>query len=148
MKHAVGQGQGAHLHRPGLPAGPPPRARATIGHPSQCSGGQQAGRQERGLGDPLRGAQRELAGRPPTRQKRSGDSDTVTFLLIQRRQDAVVPADLEVDLLLHTLRDGPLRDDDAHAGLYGAQHAAVAVEHASGCGHHRVAVLVVILLHR
>lgn len=69
-----------------------------------------------------------------------------TFLLVQRGQDAVVAAHLEVDLLLHALWDGALRDDDADARLDGAQDAAVAVEDAAGGGHHRVALVLVVVL--
>ena len=43
-------------------------------------------------------------------------------------------------------RSGALRDDDAHARLYGAQHAAVTVEHAARRGDHRVAFIIVIVL--
>lgn len=71
-----------------------------------------------------------------------------TFLLVQGRQDAVVPAHLEVDLLLHALGNGTLRDDDADASLDGAQDAAVAVEDAAGGGHHCVALVLVVVLKR
>lgn len=69
-----------------------------------------------------------------------------TFLLVQWRQDAVVPADLEVDLLLHSLRDGTLWDYDADSGLDGAQHASVGVEDASCCCHHRVALVFILVV--
>ena len=69
-----------------------------------------------------------------------------TFLLVQRRQDAVVAAHLEVDLLLHAVGDGALGDDDADARLDGAQHATVAVEDAAGRGDHRVAFVLVLVL--
>lgn len=69
-----------------------------------------------------------------------------TFLLVQGGQDAVVAAHLEVDLLLHALGDGALWDDDADARLYGAQDAAVAVEDATGGGHHRVTLVFVVVL--
>ena len=37
-----------------------------------------------------------------------------TFLLVEWREDTVVLADLEVDLLLNPVRDRPLRNDDTH----------------------------------
>lgn len=69
-----------------------------------------------------------------------------TFLLVQWRQDAIVSADLEVDLLLHSFWDGALRDDDAHSGLDGAQDASVGVEDASRRRHHRVAFVFILVV--
>lgn len=69
-----------------------------------------------------------------------------TFLLVQWRQDAVVPADLEVDLLLHSFWDGTLRDYDADSGLDGAQDASVGVEDASCRSHHRVAFIFILVV--
>ena len=70
-----------------------------------------------------------------------------TLLFVQRRQDAVVAADLEVDLLFHPLGNGSLGDDDADTGLNGAQHPTIAVKHAAGSSHHCVTVFVFIFLH-
>lgn len=69
-----------------------------------------------------------------------------TFLLVQWRQDAVVSADLEVDLLLHSFWDGTLRDDDADPRLDGAQDASVGVEDTSRCRHHRVAFVFILVV--
>lgn len=69
-----------------------------------------------------------------------------TFLLVQRGQDAVVPAHLEVNLLLHTLGDGALGNDDADARLNGAQDASVAVEDPPSSGHHSVPFVFVVVL--
>lgn len=88
-----------------------------------------------------------LPGQGGAAERGHGAEKPVTFLLVEGRQDAVVAADLEVDLLFHALGDGSLGDDDADARLDGAQHSAVAAEHAPGRGHHRVAVLVIVLLH-
>ena len=70
----------------------------------------------------------------------------LTFLLVQGGQDAVVPADFEVDLLFYALGDGPLWDDDADTRLDGAQHPAIAVEDPPGRGHHRVTFILIIIL--
>lgn len=69
-----------------------------------------------------------------------------TFLLIEGGQDVVVAAHLKVNLLLHALGDGALRDDDADARLDGAQDSSVAVEDAPGGGYHRVAFILVIIV--
>lgn len=69
-----------------------------------------------------------------------------TFLLVQWRQDAVVSADLEVDLLLHSFWDGTLRDDDADPGLDGAQDASVGVEDTARRGHHCVAFVLILVV--
>lgn len=71
---------------------------------------------------------------------------TVTFLLVQRWQDAVVSTDLEVDLLLHAVGDGPLRDDDADTRLDGAQDASVGVKDPSSCCDHRVTLILLVVL--
>lgn len=69
-----------------------------------------------------------------------------TFLLVEWRQDAVVSADLEVDLLLHTFRDGTLWDNYADACLDGAQDAAVTVEDTSSCCNHCVALIFILII--
>lgn len=50
---------------------------------------------------------------------------TVTFLLVEWWEDAVVPTHFEIDLLLNTLGNCPLGYDDAHTCLYGAQYPTV-----------------------
>lgn len=70
----------------------------------------------------------------------------LTFLLVEGGQDAVVPAHLKVDLLLHALGDRTLRNDDADARLDGAQDPPVAVEDAPGGGHHCVPFILVIIV--
>lgn len=69
-----------------------------------------------------------------------------TFLLIEGGQDVVVAAHLKVNLLLHALGDGALRDDDADARLDGAQDSSVTVEDAPGGGYHRVTFILVIVV--
>lgn len=71
-----------------------------------------------------------------------------TFLLVEGGQDAVVPAHLEVYLLLHALRDGTLGDNDADACLNGAQDASVTVKDPSGGGHHCVPFILVVIVQR
>ena len=73
-------------------------------------------------------------------------SSLITFLLVEWRQDAVVPADLEVDLLLHAFRDGALRDNNADPCLDGAQDASVRVEDTSCCCHHSVALVFILII--
>lgn len=73
-------------------------------------------------------------------------SQGLTFLLVEGGQDAVVPAHLEVNLLLHALRDGTLGDDDADARLDGAQDSSVTVEDPPGGGHHRVPFILVVIV--
>lgn len=75
-------------------------------------------------------------------------TEGLTFLLVQWGQDAVVSAHLEVNLLLHALRDCTLWNDDADAGLDGAQDPSVAVENSSSGGHHRVPFILVIIVQR
>lgn len=70
----------------------------------------------------------------------------VTFLLVEWRQDAVVSAHFEVDLLLHALRYGALWDYDADTRLNGAQDAAVAVEDAASRGDHSVALVFIFII--
>lgn len=72
----------------------------------------------------------------------------LTFLLVEGGQDAVVPAHLEVNLLLHVLGDGALGDDDADARLDGAQDPSVTVENPPGRGHHRVSFVLVVVVQR
>lgn len=70
----------------------------------------------------------------------------LTFLLVQGGQDAVVPAHLEVDFLLHALGDSTLGDDDADARLDGAEDTTVTVENSPGSGHHRVPFIFVVVV--
>lgn len=72
--------------------------------------------------------------------------EALTFLLVEGGQDAVVPAHLEVNLLLHTLGDGALRDDDADTGLYRAQDPSITVEDAPGSSHHRVPFVFIVIV--
>ena len=71
-----------------------------------------------------------------------------TFLFFERGQDAVVPAHLEVNLLLHALGDGTLGDDDADTRLDGAQDPSVTVEDAPGGGNHSVPFVLVVIVQR
>lgn len=73
-------------------------------------------------------------------------TEGLTFLLVQGGQDAVVPAHLKVNLLLHALRDGPLGNDDADARLDGAQDSSVTVEDTPSGGHHRVTFVLIVIL--
>lgn len=73
-------------------------------------------------------------------------SAALTFLFVQGGQDAVVPAHLEVNLLLHAFGDGALRDDDADARLDGAQDPSVTVEDPPGCGHHCVPFILIVIV--
>lgn len=75
-----------------------------------------------------------------------GRSRALTFLLVEGRQDAVVPAHLEVNLLLHALGDGALGNDDADARLDGAQDPSVAVEDATGGGDHCVPFVLIVVV--
>lgn len=70
----------------------------------------------------------------------------VTFLLVEWWQDAVVSADLEVDLLLHTVRYGTLWDNYADSCLNGAQDTAVGVEDTSSCCNHCVALIFILII--
>lgn len=92
-----------------------------------------------------------MSGREPSRgvlpQPHSREcSGALTFLFVKWWQDAVVPAHFEVDFLLYAFGNGPLGNDDAHAGLDRAEHPAVAVEDAACCGHHCVPVVVAVVL--
>lgn len=69
-----------------------------------------------------------------------------TFLFVQRGQNAVVPAHFEVDLLLHTIWDCSLWDNDADSCLYGAQHPAVTIKDAPCRGHHRVTFIFFVVI--
>lgn len=69
-----------------------------------------------------------------------------TFLFVERGQEAVVSADLEVNLLLHPLRDCPLWDYYADTSLNGAQDAAVRVEDTTGCCNYSVAFIFVFIV--
>ena len=70
----------------------------------------------------------------------------VTFLLVEWWQDAVVSADLEVDLLLNTFRDGTLWDNYADTCLNRAQDATVGVEDAPSCRNHCVALIFILVI--
>lgn len=74
------------------------------------------------------------------------ETERPTFFLIEGGQDVVVPAHLKVNLLLHALGDGALRDDDADARLDGAQDPSVTIEDPPGGGYHRVTFILVILV--
>lgn len=70
----------------------------------------------------------------------------VTFFLVEWWQDAVVSADLEVDLLLHTIRDCSLWDNDANTCLNGAQDTTVTIEDTSSSRNHCVALIFIIII--
>lgn len=70
----------------------------------------------------------------------------LTFLLVEWRQNAVVSTDLEVNLLLHAVGDGTLRDNDADACLDGAQNATVRVEDTTSCCHHSVTFVFIFII--
>lgn len=70
----------------------------------------------------------------------------LTFLLVQWRQDAVVSAHLEIDLLLHAIRDGALGDNNTDSCFNGAQDASIGVEDASSCCDHRVAFVFILVI--
>lgn len=70
----------------------------------------------------------------------------LTFLLVEWRQNAVVSTDLEVNLLLHAVGDGTLRDNDADTCLDGAQNATVRVEDTTSCCHHSVTFVFIFII--
>lgn len=70
----------------------------------------------------------------------------VTFLFVQRGEDAVVSADFKVDLLLHTIRDGTLWDNDADSSLNGAQDTTIGVEDTSSRCNHCVALIFIVII--
>lgn len=68
------------------------------------------------------------------------------LLFVQRRQDAVVPADLEVDLLFHP-RVIPWGWWWCWHQSQWSQHPTIAVKHTTGSSHHCVTIFIFILLH-
>lgn len=75
-------------------------------------------------------------------------TEELTFLLVEGGQDAVVPAHLEVNLLLHALWNCALWNDDADARLNGTQDPSVTVEDPTSGGHHRVSFIFVVIIQR
>lgn len=70
----------------------------------------------------------------------------LTFLLVKRWQDAVVSAHFEIDLLLHTIRDGTLWNNYTDSCLNGAQDATVGIEDTSSCCHNCVALIFILII--